>query len=71
MRQRRQKNDRRDTLHLLDVLVRGDFSTVWRPAPEEREQRMVIRHLTRLIRQRTRGINVLRALVYNYNMRIP
>jgi transposase len=70
MRRRRQKNDRRDAYHLLDLLLRGDFPTVWRPSPEEREQRMVIRHRLRLVRQRTRWINVLRALVYNYNLRL-
>jgi hypothetical protein len=31
----------------------------------------VIRHLVRLVRQRTRWVNVLRALVYNYNPWIP
>ena len=70
MRRRRQKNDRRDAYHLLDLLLRGDFPIVWRPSPQEREQRMVIRHRLRLVRQRTRWINVLRALVYNYNLRL-
>jgi transposase len=70
MRRSRQKNDRRDAVHLLDLLVRGEFPTVWRPSPEAREQRMIIRHLVRLVRQRTRWINVLRALVYNYNLQI-
>jgi transposase len=71
MRRRRQKNDRRDAQHLLDLLSKGEFPTVWRPSPREREQRILIRHLVRLVRQRTRWINVLRALVYNYNLRIP
>jgi transposase len=70
-RRRRQKNDRRDAAHLLELLLQDQFPTVWRASPVEREQRIVIRHLIRLVRQRTRWINVLRALVYNYNLRIP
>ena len=33
MRRRRQKNDRRDVQHLLDLLTRGEFPTVWRFTP--------------------------------------
>jgi transposase len=70
LRRRRQKNDRRDALQLLELLVKGDFPTIWRPSPMEREQRMLIRHRVRLVRQHTRWINVLRALVYNYNLQL-
>ncbi|MFQ5932898.1 MAG: IS110 family transposase [Nitrospiraceae bacterium] len=69
-RRRRQKNDRRDAQLLLEVLVSGDVPTVFRPLPEAREGRMLIRHLVRLNRERTRWINVVRALVYNYHVQV-
>ncbi|MFQ5930668.1 MAG: IS110 family transposase [Acidobacteriota bacterium] len=69
-RRRRQKNDRRDAEHLLELLLHGEFPSIWRASPEQREQRILVRHLVRLVRQRNRWISVLRALVYNYNLRI-
>ncbi|MDA2925007.1 IS110 family transposase [Acidobacteria bacterium AH-259-L09] len=69
-RRRRQKNDRRDVEHLLEMLVAGNVPTVFRPLPQAREGRILIRHLMRLTRERTRWINVVRALVYNYNLRV-
>lgn len=69
-RRRRQKNDRRDAALLLELLAQKEFPEVWRPAPHAREQRILIRHTVRLSREKTRWTNVLRALVYNYNLRI-
>ncbi len=44
MRLRKQKNDRRDAEHLLGLLVREEFPQVWRPDPEQREQKTLIRY---------------------------
>lgn len=69
-RARRQKNDRRDVQLLLEILLDSESATVWRGNAEQREQKMLIRHCVRLKRERTKWINVLRAMVYNYNLPI-
>lgn len=70
MRLRKQKNDRRDAEHLLGLLVRDEFPQVWRPSPEQREQKTLIRYRVKLMQERTRCVNTLRALVYNFNLQI-
>ena len=69
-RERKQKNDRLDAEHVLDLLVREKFPRIWRPDPWQREQKAVIRYRVKLVRERTRWINTLRALVYNFNMQL-
>lgn len=63
-RVRKQKNDNRDAEHILDLLLRQDFPRVWRPDPQQRTQKSVIRYRVKLVQERTRWINTLRALVY-------
>ena len=70
MRLRKQKNDRRDAQHLLGLLMREEFPQVWRPDPEQREQKTLIRYRVKLGQERTRSVNTLRALVYNFNLQI-
>ncbi len=70
MRLRKQKNDRRDAEHLLGLLVREEFPQVWRPDPEQREQKTLIRYRVKLGQERTRSLNTLRALVYNFNLQM-
>lgn len=65
---RRQKNDHRDAELMLQLLVIGQFPTVWRPSPANREQRKVIGQRCRLVRMHTQWTNALRALSYNYNV---
>lgn len=66
----RHRNDRRDAEHVLGLLVRDDFPEVWRCNPKQREQKKVIRYRVKLVRERSRWINTLRALVYNFNLQI-
>ena len=65
---RKQKNDDRDAQHILELLLRDDFPTVWRPTSPQRVERSVIRYRVKLVRERTRWINTLRALAYNFNL---
>ncbi len=69
-RMRRHRNDRRDAEHVLDLLVRDDFPEVRRCSVRQREQKKVIRYRVKLVRERSRWINTLRALVYNFNLQI-
>lgn len=71
MRLRRQRNDRRDAQHVLELLVRGEFPEVWRGSLEQRARKKVIRYRVQLVRERTRWINRLRALGYNFQLVLP
>ena len=66
----RHRNDRRDAEHVLGLLMRDDFPQVWRCSVRQREQKKVIRYRVKLVRERSRWINTLRALVYNFNLQI-
>jgi hypothetical protein len=37
---RKQKHDRRDAAHLLNLLLRGDFPKIWLPSAAERDVRV-------------------------------
>ncbi len=50
--------------------MREEFPQVWRPDPEQREQKTLIRYRVKLAQERTRCVNTLRALVYNFNLQI-
>lgn len=65
---RRQKNDRRDAALLLDLLMRGDFPEVHRPAAASREVLDLLHHRRRLVRMGTMLKNSLHALALNYRM---
>jgi len=41
MEARKQKHDRRDAEHILNLLVRGDFPKIWLPSAEERDGRVL------------------------------
>jgi transposase len=69
-RDRRQKNNRRDALHVRRLIAEGNFPQIWRPSVQQREQKRVIRYRVKLARERTRGINTLRAQVYNFNLHL-
>ena len=69
-RPRRQKNDQLDAEHMLCMLLENRFPTIWRPTPENREKRVLIRQRCRLVKMRTQLINALRALVYNHNLHL-
>ena len=66
---RKQKHDRRDAEHLLNLLVRGDFPRLWLPSPEERDVRVLLEHRHQLVELRTRAKNGLQALAPSYGLR--
>jgi transposase len=66
---RKQKHDRRDAEHLLNLLIRGDFPKVWLPLPEERDARVWLEHRQQLVEFRTRAKNGLQAMALNYGVR--
>src|SRR5262249_58286623 len=41
---RQQRTDRRDALHILDLLMKDDFPRIWTPSPQERDHRQVFVH---------------------------
>ena len=69
MEPRKQKHDRRDAQHLLDLLVRGDFPRLWLPSVEERDVRVLVEHRHQLVELRTRAKNGLQAMALSYGIR--
>jgi transposase len=69
MNPRKQKHDRRDAEHLLNLLVRGDFPRLWLPSAEERDVRVLIEHRHQLVELRTRAKNGLQAMALSYGLR--
>ena len=69
MEPRKQKHDRRDAEHILDLLVRGDFPKIWLPRAEERDVRVLIEHRHQLVQLRTRAQNGLQAIALSYGLR--
>jgi transposase len=69
MEPRKQKHDRRDAAHLLNLLVRGDFPRLWLPSAEERDVRVLVEHRHQLVQMRTRAKNGLQALALSYGLR--
>jgi transposase len=66
---RKQKHDRRDAEHLLNLLVRGDFPKIWLPAVEQRDVRVFVEHRHQLVELRTRAQNGLQAMALSYGLR--
>lgn len=59
---RRQKYDRRDAEHILDLLRTDRFPRIWTPSAEERDLRQLLVHRLKLVRARTTVKNQLHAL---------
>jgi len=68
MEPRKQKHDRRDAEHLLNLLVRGDFPRLWLPSVAERDVRVLVEHRHQLVELRTRAKNGLQAIALNYGL---
>jgi transposase len=66
---RKQKHDRRDAEHLLNLLVKGDFPKIWLPPAEERDVRVLVEHRHQLVQLRTRAQNGLQAIALSYGLR--
>jgi transposase len=62
---RKQKTDKRDSAHNLELMLDDKFPRVWVPPAGEREVRQLVMHRYRLIQARTRFKNQLQALARN------
>lgn len=62
---RKQKTDRRDAGHILQLLVEKRFPRVWVPTPEQRDLRQLLIHRHKLVEIRTRVKNGLQHLAMN------
>ena len=68
-RVRKQKNDRQDAEHLLQLLVENRFPRIWIPSPENRDLRQLLWHRHRLVQMRTQVKNRLQAIALNEGIR--
>jgi transposase len=66
---RKQKHDRRDAEHILNLLARGDFPKIWLPSASERDARVLVEHRHQLVEWRTRAKNGLQAMALSYGRR--
>ena len=62
---RKQKTDRRDAEHLLELLESGRFPAVWVPSAGERDLRALVVHRHKLVQMRTRVKNQLQHVALN------
>ena len=62
---RRQKTDKRDARHILNMLVEDRFPAVWQPSVENQELRQLLLHRCRLVRLRVRIKNQLDSMGKN------
>jgi len=65
---RKQKHDRRDAEHLLNLLVKGDFPRLWLPSAAARDARVWLEHRHQLVQLRTRTLNGLQAMALNHGL---
>jgi transposase len=62
---RKQKTDRRDAKHILQLLMEGRFPRIWIPDAEMRDHRQLLIHRHKLVQIRTRVKNELQHLMLN------
>ena len=62
---RRQKTDKQDARHILNLLVEGRFPAVWQPPVENEALRQLLLHRCRLVRMRAQVKNQLDAVAKN------
>jgi transposase len=65
---RKQKTDRRDAKHILQLLIDGRFPRIWIPGAELRDHRQLLIHRHKLVQIRTRVKNELQHLMLNQGM---
>lgn len=65
---RKQKTDRRDAVHILELLLKDAFPRIWIPSREERDQRQLLIHRYKLVTLRARVKNELQHLALNQGM---
>jgi transposase len=59
---RKQKTDRRDAEHVLQMLMEGRFPRIWVPSLEERDVRQLLVHRHKQVQARTQVKNQLQAM---------
>jgi transposase len=65
---RQQRTDRRDAIHILDLLMKDDFPRIWTPSKQERDDRQLLIHRYKLVTLRVRVKNELQHLAMNQGM---
>ena len=65
---RKQKTDRRDAKHILQLLVEERFPRIWIPDAGMRDHRQLLMHRHKLVQIRTRVKNELQHLMLNQGM---
>lgn len=65
---RKQKTDRRDAGHILDLLMKDDFPRIWIPTRQQRDQRQLLIHRYKLVTLRARVKNELQHLALNQGL---
>lgn len=65
---RRQKTDKRDAAHILQLLMDRRFPRIWAPSQLERDQRQLLLHRQRLVQMRTRVKTELQHLALNQGL---
>ena len=68
-RGKKPKTDRQDALHILNLLLTGDFPRIWVPSWENRDLRQLLWHRHRMVQARTRMLNQLQAVALNEGLR--
>ncbi len=62
---RKQKTDKRDAKHLLDLLLAERFPAIWVPSVQELDLRQLLKHRHTLVQTRTRVKNQLQHIAMN------
>jgi transposase len=68
-RGRKPKTDREDALHMLNLMLTGDFPRIWVASWENRDLRQLLWHRHRMVQARTRVMNQLQAVALNEGLR--
>src|SRR5580765_6931325 len=68
-RERKQKTDRQDAQHILQLLMEHRFPKIWVPSWENRDLRQLLWHRHRMVQMRTRIMNQLQAVALNEGLR--
>lgn len=65
---RKQKTDKRDAQHILDLLLENRFPGIWVPTMAERDLRQLLKHRHTLVQMRTRAKNQLQHIALNQGL---
>src|SRR5215471_1174994 len=68
-RVRKQRTDRQDAQHILNLLVEDRFPRIWVASWENRDLRQLLWHRHRMVQARTRIMNQLQAVALNEGLR--